>query len=65
MFTECRTTKFPLLQEIMDFKHYRHTGGKKEHLLETVEYISSTVAYRYPQICSRSSIYVLHDKRDR
>jgi len=28
--------KFPIIQEIMDFKHYRHPGGKKK-LLETVE----------------------------
>ena len=30
MFTEGRTAKFPLLQEMMDFKHYRQTGGKKK-----------------------------------
>jgi hypothetical protein len=26
LFTEGRTPKFPLLQQIMDFKIYRHTG---------------------------------------
>jgi len=36
MFTENRTAKFPLQQEIMDFKHYRHTGDKKSQLPQTV-----------------------------
>jgi len=52
MFTEGETAKFPLLQEIMDFKHYRHSGDKKKSQLHrTVMYVSSRVAYRYRQIC--------------
>ena len=30
MFTEGRTAKFPLLQNMMDLKNYRHTGEKKK-----------------------------------
>ena len=37
MFTEGSTGKFPLVQEIMNFKHNRCTGNKKKVLRQTVE----------------------------
>jgi len=54
------------LQEIMDFKHYRHTGDKKN-----VSYFKRTSRFsvKSPVVneksVSRNSMYVLLGKRDR
>ena len=66
MFTEGETAKFPHLQEIMDFKHYRHTGDKRKF-----SYIERSCMFPAEshivtdKSVSPNSIYLLFEKRVR
>ena len=66
MFTEDRTAKFPLLQELVVFKHYRHNGDKKKVIyFKRSSRFPVKLHFVTDESVFRNSIYVLLDKWDR